>query len=116
MVESAIDTLTCAGTGMGLRPIRDMGVGSSRFSSGRRLRRSLRGAGSDWSLMDHRQDLAADLLGACPAVAQDAARGAQNVDPHSAEDRLELLVASIDAAAGLAHAVDPGDEPLAVGA
>src|SRR4051812_31891961 len=47
------------------------------------------------SLVNQREEIAADLLGPGPAVADDALGGAQDLDPHAAQDRLEVLVAGV---------------------
>src|SRR5262245_66366511 len=63
-----------------------------------------------------RQHFASDLLGLGAAVAEDALGRAQDLDAHAAENGLQVLVAHVLAAARLAHAIDLGDQPLAVGA
>src|SRR5262249_47764376 len=50
------------------------------------------------------------------AVADDAPGRAEDLDAHAGEDRPEFLVAAVDPSARLAHAVDLGDEALAIGA
>src|SRR6185312_7302901 len=106
IVDSATDTFTLAGTGTGLRPIRDMGTFFlSQESSCRRCRAAS---------LDDRQNLAANLVGAGLAVADHAPGSAEDLDPHAPQRRLQLLVPAVYAAPGLAHAVDSRDQPFAV--
>src|SRR5271165_3814142 len=84
IVWSSIETFTLAGMATGLRPIRDM---VSPFSAG-------------FTLVDHCQHLAADLLDASAAIADDASGRAQDLDAHAAQNRLELLVPAVDPPAG----------------
>src|SRR5947209_6693437 len=68
------------------------------------------------SLPDVAQQLAAEPLGAGLAVADDALAGADDGDAQAVEDRAEVLVAAINAAAGLAHPLDAADDALPLGA
>src|SRR5687768_13902058 len=90
-----IEISTPLGTSTGAFPILLM----MRFRCGEGLRRVVR-AGS----LDQADDFAAEVLLAAGPVGEDSARGGEDGDAEAADDRLELALAQVDAAAGGAHA------------
>src|SRR6185312_14759478 len=91
---SRISTLTLAGSGMGLRPTRDM-----VFSG----------------LPDLAQYFPAHPLFAGLASGHHPARGAEDADPQPAQHRPDLMAADVDAAPGLRHPPQIADHRLVVG-
>src|SRR5262249_51931159 len=86
------DTLTLAGSSMGCFPIRLM------------------------ALPDEAHDLAADALLLRRARRDEPVGRRHDRDAHSAEDARQAVLARVDTAAWLRHALEVGDDPLAAAA
>src|SRR5215470_1662100 len=84
-------TFTSLGTGMILRPTRDMGMRS---------------------LPHVAEDLAAHALAGRAAPGHEPARGGNDVDPEAAVDAGDLVLGAVDPAARAAHPLEVGDDPL----
>src|SRR5436190_1550401 len=89
--SGSIATVTPDGTGMGLRPMRDIA-----------------------GLPDLRHDLAADARLAGLVAGHDAPGRGHDRRPHAAEDLRDLVVADVAALAGARDALEPGDRAAAV--
>src|SRR5690242_10851983 len=90
-VEPSTATFTPCGTAIGFLPIRDM---------------------ASWLLPDVGQHFAAQLLLADLAVGHDPVRGREDRDPHAREDRRDLVLGHVHAAAGLGDPHDTRDDLL----
>src|SRR6266508_4295597 len=90
-VVSETPTFTSLGTTMTLRPTRDISLGS---------------------LPDVDQDLAAHALPGRAAPGHEAAGGGQDVDAQAAVHAGDLVLPAVDAAPGLADALQVRDHPL----
>src|SRR5438876_6360195 len=92
MRPGSTDTRTPAGTSMGFLPIRLM------------------------ALPDETDDFAADALRFGGAARDDAARGGQDGGAHAAEHARQAVLARVDAASRLRHALQVGEHALAAAA
>src|SRR5262245_57025818 len=93
-VPSLIWIFTSLGTGMTLRPTRDMSA----------------------LLPDVAEDLAAHALAGRRLAGHQAAGGGEDVDAQAPVHAGDLVLAAVDAAAGTADALQVGDDPLHAGA
>src|SRR3954454_6974187 len=72
--------------------------------------------GMTWRLPDESDDLAADSLLLCGAARDETRRCGQDCDTHPAQHARQTILPRVDPAARLRHALQAGDDPLAVAA